>query len=151
VKDSLYTVDLPTTWGSPALRDARSRPGRARGGAGRAAGALIIGKTNVPEFALEGYTANRSSASRAIPGTRRSRRAAPAAARSRRWRRASRRWRSARTAAARSAGRLRTRAGGPQASLSAVPREHVLPSLLLDFEVIGPLARTWPTRGCCST
>jgi aspartyl-tRNA(Asn)/glutamyl-tRNA(Gln) amidotransferase subunit A len=31
---------------------------------------------------------------------------------------------------------------GLKPSLSAVPREHVLPSLLLDFEVIGPLART---------
>jgi len=31
---------------------------------------------------------------------------------------------------------------GLKPSLSAVPRRHVLPSLLLDFEVIGPLART---------
>jgi aspartyl-tRNA(Asn)/glutamyl-tRNA(Gln) amidotransferase subunit A len=31
---------------------------------------------------------------------------------------------------------------GLKPSLGAVPREHVLPSLLLDFEVIGPLART---------
>jgi hypothetical protein len=32
-----------------------------------------------------------------------------------------------------------------------VPREHVLPSLLLDFEVIGPLARTVADARCCST
>jgi aspartyl-tRNA(Asn)/glutamyl-tRNA(Gln) amidotransferase subunit A len=31
---------------------------------------------------------------------------------------------------------------GLKPSLSAWPRDHVLPSLLLDFEVIGPLART---------
>ena len=31
---------------------------------------------------------------------------------------------------------------GLKPSLSAWPRQHVLPSLLLDFEVIGPLART---------
>ena len=59
VKDSLLTADLPTTWGTPALR--RSPHRRTTNwpvARARAAGALMVGKTNVPEFALEGYTAN---------------------------------------------------------------------------------------------
>jgi aspartyl-tRNA(Asn)/glutamyl-tRNA(Gln) amidotransferase subunit A len=112
-------------------------------GRARAAGALIVGKTNVPEFALEGYTAN------PVFGVTRN----P--------------WNLALTPGGSSGGAVAAVAAGiaPLAigqdgggsihrpashtglvglkpSLSAVPREHVLPSLLLDFEVIGPLART---------
>jgi aspartyl-tRNA(Asn)/glutamyl-tRNA(Gln) amidotransferase subunit A len=143
VKDSLFTSDLPTTWGSPALRRHQSRHDELAVGRTRAAGALIVGKTNVPEFALEGYTAN------PIFGVTRN----P--------------WNLALTPGGSSGGAVAAVAAGiaPLAigqdgggsirrpashtglvglkpSLSAVPREHVLPSLLLDFEVIGPLART---------
>src|SRR4029453_13350212 len=58
VKDSLFTRDLPTTWGTPALREYRHGHDELAVGRARAGGALIIGKTNVPEFALEGYTDN---------------------------------------------------------------------------------------------
>src|SRR5205085_2269264 len=58
VKDSLYTRDLPTTWGTPSLREWRTGEDEAAVARARAAGALVLGKTNVPEFALEGYTAN---------------------------------------------------------------------------------------------
>lgn len=60
VKDSEDVAGLPTTFGSrlradavPAARDcdAVSRL--------RAAGAIVVGKTNLPEFALEGITDNR--------------------------------------------------------------------------------------------
>lgn len=143
VKDSLYTADLPTTWGCPALREHQTGQDELAVARARAAGALIIGKTNVPEFALEGYTDN------PVFGTTRN----P--------------WDLALTpggstgggVAALAAGiaplaigqdgggsirRPASHAGvvGLKPSLSAVPREHVLPSLLLDFEVIGPLART---------
>lgn len=143
VKDSLYTADLPTTWGCPALRGHATRQDELSVGRARAAGALIVGKTNVPEFALEGYTAN------PIFGVTRN----P--------------WDLERTPGGSSGGAVASVAAGitPLAigqdgggsirrpashtglvglkpSLSAVPREHVLPSLLLDFEVIGPLART---------
>lgn len=143
VKDSLYTADLPTTWGCPALRDHRTGQDEFSVGRARAAGALIIGKTNVPEFALEGYTAN------PVHGVTRN----P--------------WGPALTPGGSTGGGVAALAAGiaPLAigqdgggsirrpashtgvvglkpSLSAVPREHVLPSLLLDFEVIGPLART---------
>jgi aspartyl-tRNA(Asn)/glutamyl-tRNA(Gln) amidotransferase subunit A len=143
VKDSLYTADQPTTWGCPALRAHATGQDEFAVARARAAGALIIGKTNVPEFALEGYTAN------PIFGVTRN----P--------------WDTALTPGGSSGGAVASVAAGitPLAigqdgggsirrpashtglvglkpSLSAVPREHVLPSLLLDFEVIGPLART---------
>ncbi len=143
VKDSLYTRDLPTTWGCPALRAHGIGHDELAVGRARAAGALLIGKTNVPEFALEGYTGN------PVFGVTRN----P--------------WDLALTPGGSSGGAVASVAAGitPLAigqdgggsirrpashtglvglkpSLAAVPREHVLPSLLLDFEVIGPLART---------
>jgi Asp-tRNA(Asn)/Glu-tRNA(Gln) amidotransferase A subunit family amidase len=60
VKDNEDAAGLPTTYGSllrehadPARRDCEvvSRF--------RAAGAIVVGKTNLPEFAFEGFTANR--------------------------------------------------------------------------------------------
>lgn len=143
VKDSLFTADLPTTWGSPGLAQHQSAHDEFAVGRVRAAGALIIGKTNVPEFALEGYTGN------PVFGVTRN----P--------------WNLSLTPGGSSGGAVAAVAAGiaPLAigqdgggsirrpashtglvglkpSLSAVPREHVLPSLLLDFEVIGPLARS---------
>ncbi|RYF18874.1 MAG: amidase [Comamonadaceae bacterium] len=143
VKDSLYTADLPTTWGCRALREHATGQDELSVARARAAGALIVGKTNVPEFALEGYTAN------PVFGVTRN----P--------------WNPALTPGGSTGGGVAAVAAGiaPLAigqdgggsirrpashtglvglkpSLSAVPREHVLPSLLLDFEVIGPLART---------
>ncbi len=143
VKDSLFTFDQATTWGTPALRDYRSAHDELAVARARAAGALIVGKTNVPEFALEGYTAN------PVFGVTRN----P--------------WDLQRTPGGSSGGAVAALAAGiaPLAigqdgggsirrpashagvvglkpSLSTVPRQHVLPSLLLDFEVIGPLART---------
>ncbi len=143
VKDSLYTMDQETTWGCRALRHHRSEHDELSVARVRAAGALILGKTNVPEFALEGYTSN------PVFGTTRN----P--------------WNTQLTPGGSTGGGVAALAAGiaPLAigqdgggsirrpashtgvvglkpSLSAVPREHVLPSLLLDFEVIGPLART---------
>ena len=143
VKDSLYLADLPTTCGTAALRD--HRPGYDEWAAARArsAGALILGKTNVPEFANEGYTAN------ALFGVTRN----P--------------WAPALTPGGSSGGAVAAVAAGmgPLAiaqdgggsirrpashtglvglkpSLGAWPREHSLPGLLLDFDCIGPVART---------
>lgn len=60
VKDIENAAGLPTTFGSLLFRDT---PPAARDGVTasrlRAAGAILVGKTNVPEFAFEGYTANR--------------------------------------------------------------------------------------------
>lgn len=143
VKDSLFTADMPTSWGTRAL--AAHNPGHdelavARA---RAGGALVLGKTNVPEFALEGYTANPVYGVTGNP------------------------WAPALTPGGSSGGAVAAVAAGvgPLAiaqdgggsirrpvshtglvglkpSLSAWPRQQVLPSLLLDFEIIGPIART---------
>ncbi|HUG22694.1 amidase [Piscinibacter sp.] len=143
VKDSLFTADQPTTWGTPALRDFTADHDETAVGRARAAGALLLGKTNVPEFALEGYTANPLFGVTRNP------------------------WNPVLTPGGSSGGavaavacgmaplaigqdgggsirRPASHAGvvGLKPSLSAVPREHVLPSLLLDFEVIGPLTRS---------
>lgn len=143
VKDSLYTRDLPTTWGTRALRDRCTGEDEFSVARARAAGAIVLGKTNVPEFALEGYTANPIFGVTGNP------------------------WNPALTPGGSSGGavacvasgiaplaiaqdgggsirRPASHAGvvGLKPSLAIVPREHVLPSLLLDFEVIGPLART---------
>ena len=143
VKDSLFTRDLPTTWGTPGLRSHQTSHDEMALARARAAGVLVIGKTNVPEFALEGYTDNPLFGVTRNP------------------------WQLELTPGGSSGGAVAAVASGiaplalgqdgggsirrPAAhtglvglkpSLSAVPREHALPSLLLDFEVIGPLART---------
>jgi Asp-tRNA(Asn)/Glu-tRNA(Gln) amidotransferase A subunit family amidase len=60
VKDIEDAAGLPTSFGS--LLHADAPPAKIDGavpGRLRAAGAILVGKTNVPEFALEGYTDNR--------------------------------------------------------------------------------------------
>ncbi len=143
VKDSLLTSDLPTTWGTAALRDHCTGHDEFAVARARAGGALIIGKTNVPEFALEGYTDNplfgvtgNPWAPELTPGGSSGGAVAAVAAG------------IAPLAIGQDGGgsirRPASHAGvvGLKPSLSAWPRQHVLPSLLLDFEVIGPLART---------
>ncbi len=143
VKDSLFTADLPTTWGTRGLQSYLSEHDEFAVSRARAAGALIIGKTNVPEFALEGYTDNPLFGVTRNPwdllltpgGSSGGAVAAVASG-------------IAPLAIGQDGGgsirRPASHAGlvGLKPSLSAVPRQHVLPSLLLDFEVIGPLART---------
>jgi mandelamide amidase len=60
VKDNLDTRDLPTTGGTPALRE--SRPGRDHHAVARLrlAGAAVVGKTNLHELAL-GITSNNAA------------------------------------------------------------------------------------------
>jgi aspartyl-tRNA(Asn)/glutamyl-tRNA(Gln) amidotransferase subunit A len=58
VKDNIFAAALPATWGSAAYKGFQldeDDPAIARL---RAAGAIIIGKTNVPEFTVQGYTSN---------------------------------------------------------------------------------------------
>jgi aspartyl-tRNA(Asn)/glutamyl-tRNA(Gln) amidotransferase subunit A len=58
VKDNIFVAGLPATWGSAAyegFQPDEDEPAIARL---RAAGAVIIGKTNVPEFTVQGYTSN---------------------------------------------------------------------------------------------
>jgi aspartyl-tRNA(Asn)/glutamyl-tRNA(Gln) amidotransferase subunit A len=58
VKDSILAAGLPATWGSRALADFVPERDELPVARLRAAGAVIIGKTNVPELTLEGYTRN---------------------------------------------------------------------------------------------
>lgn len=143
VKDSLYLADLPTTCGTAALRDHRPGHDELAAARARSAGALILGKTNVPEFANDGYTANPLFGVTGNP------------------------WNPVLTPGGSSGGAVAAVAAGigPLAiaqdgggsirrpashtglvglkpSLSAWPRERTLPGLLLDFDVIGPVART---------
>ena len=58
IKDNIHVAGLPARWGSRAhehdLPDADEAAVRRL----RAAGLLVLGKTNVPEFTLQGYTDN---------------------------------------------------------------------------------------------
>jgi len=58
VKDNLVVRDMPTTWGSAAFADRPFLQDELPVQRLRDAGAIIIGKTNTPEFAVEGYTSN---------------------------------------------------------------------------------------------
>lgn len=58
IKDNLLMRGLPATWGSRALRDFVPDHDELPVARLREAGAVLIGKTNVPELTLEGYTSN---------------------------------------------------------------------------------------------
>ncbi|MDM0047294.1 amidase [Variovorax dokdonensis] len=143
VKDSLFVADMPTTCGTRALAD--HRPGFDELAAARAreGGALILGKTNVPEFANDGYTANplfgvtgNPWAPDLTPGG--SSGGAVAAVAS---------GMGPLAIAQDGGGSIRRPAShtglvGLKPSLSAWPRHRALPGLLLDFDCIGPVGRT---------
>ncbi|MDQ0455610.1 amidase [Rhizobium paknamense] len=58
IKDNLLMKGLPASWGSRALKDFVPEHDELPVARLRAAGAVLIGKTNVPELTLEGYTGN---------------------------------------------------------------------------------------------
>ena len=58
VKDNLLVRGMPATWGSRLFEGFVPEADEAPVASLRAAGAVILGKTNLPEFALRGFTAN---------------------------------------------------------------------------------------------
>lgn len=66
VKDTIEIAGMPTTYGSRAFAG-RQAPDSEIGRRLRAAGAVIVGKTNVSEFALSTYTMNRLAGPAANP------------------------------------------------------------------------------------
>lgn len=58
VKDTAHAAGFPTTQGSPLLRDAVAGEDSVHVARMKAAGAIVIGKTNVPEFGLGSHTFN---------------------------------------------------------------------------------------------
>lgn len=138
--DDLHAAGLHTAWGSLLLKDFVARKDEAAVTRLRAGGAMVIGKTNLPEFSIAAHCAN------PVHGVTRN----P--------------WEPALTpgacggAAAVAAGcgplALATDAGGSLREAAshcgvvgfkpshAVQPEDGLPALLLDFETLGALART---------
>jgi aspartyl-tRNA(Asn)/glutamyl-tRNA(Gln) amidotransferase subunit A len=58
VKDNILVAGMPATWGARALADFMPERDELPVSRLRAAGAVILGKTNVPELTVEGYTKN---------------------------------------------------------------------------------------------
>jgi aspartyl-tRNA(Asn)/glutamyl-tRNA(Gln) amidotransferase subunit A len=143
IKDNILVRGVRTTWGSRLYADYVPEADETPVARLRAAGAVILGKTNVPEFASIGYTDNVLFGTTVNP------------------------WNPALTPGGSSGGAvaavamglgpvaLCTDGGGsirrPAAhtgligfkpSAGLVPRDNKFPVILHDFEVVGPIART---------
>ncbi|WP_420966689.1 amidase [Bradyrhizobium sp. B120] len=58
VKDNLHAAGMPTTWGSALMRGFVAAQDEDPVSRIRAAGAVLFAKTSLPEFAMQGFTAN---------------------------------------------------------------------------------------------
>ena len=58
IKDTGATVGFPTTFGSPLLKDAVAQKDGVMAARMKAAGCIVVGKTNMPEFGLGSHTFN---------------------------------------------------------------------------------------------
>ncbi len=143
VKDNIHAAGLPTVWGSAAFRDTTPDADETSVARLRAAGAVVIGKTNVPELTMEGITDNpvfgptRNPWNRALtPGGSSGGAVAAVAAGVGPFALGTDGGGSIRRPAA------YTGLYGLKPSPGCVDRDGGLPTILLDLEVIGPVART---------
>ncbi|MBI2768135.1 MAG: amidase [Burkholderiales bacterium] len=143
LKDNLHAGGLPTGWGSQLLHGFVARKDELPVARLRAAGAVIFGKTTLPEFAMQGYTGNLATGITRNP------------------------WNTALTPGGSSGGAaasvaagcgplaLATDGGGSirrpashcgvvgfKPSAGLVPREGGLPEIFLDYETAGAIGRT---------
>lgn len=143
VKDNIPAAGLPTRWGSPGWIADPATVDELPIARLRAAGAVVIGKTNVPELTSQGYTSNAVFGTTGNPWDTR---LTPGGS-------------SGGAVAAVAAGigpfAIGTDGGGSirrpashtglfglKPSRGRVARCDGLPAILLDYEVIGPIART---------
>lgn len=142
IKDNILAAGLRATWGSRLYRDFVPEMDETPVRRLREAGAVILGKTNVPEFTLHGFTDNELFGVTGNP------------------------WNAALTPGGSSGGAVAAVASGMGAlalgtdgggsirrpaghtglvgfkpSRDAVPRDHGFPAILHNFEVAGPIAR----------